>query len=850
MNKVLSLSALLLSTPAFADQQAINQIADNLMVNYQLINAQDPNCPDKRKKCYLSELTLTNPKSTDYTDFSIFFSQLMPIYSVDSEHFTITHMNGDTHKISPKASFEGFTKNKTHTIRFYSIDSQITRSEFMPNYIVTDANVTNTIDAKVIKSTIPSIDGDTGLEQQNYLAPFTSYKQLRVSKDDKTPWMSSAYLHRTQVKPTLTNAPLSLIPKPHSLVIDDDQKTLDLSRGLSVTNRELSNPKLKAAYARLAMLGIDTQSSGIKTEFILNKSLGLEDYRLKLQPEKITVTASSETGQFYALMSLAALVDIKNLKLPSLTIEDTPKYDFRGLHIDVARNFRAKEFILNTISQMAAYKLNKLHLHLADDEGWRLAINGLEELTEVGGYRCFDLSETECLLPQLGAGNDKSSPINGFYSKTDYQEILKFAAANHIEVIPSLDMPGHSRAAVKSMDARYKKYMALGDLQKAQQYWLTEPADTTQYSSIQHYNDNTLNVCLPSTYAFIEKVIDELIAMHNEVDVKLETYHIGADETAGAWLNSPACNTLKASTANFHSFNGYFIEKVSKLVESKGVKVAAWNDGLGDTNPKNMPTNVQSNGWSMITEGAHKEVHHQANLGWDMVLSTPEVTYFDFPYQSHPEERGNHWAGRAIDGYKVFSFMPDNLPAHAEIWQNTKGGNYQTDDTQNRLKTDVAFKGLQGHLWSEMLRSDNQADYMLYPRLLALAERAWHSASWQLAYPSTGQVYSKQSNQFSRAHQEQREADWQRFAALVGYKEIAKLEKADVFYRVPTVAASVENNTLDAFTPYPGFAIEVQDKEGNWHPIEKTDKAHKATAIRARTKTRIGRSLKLDTTFL
>ena len=233
-----------------------------------------------------------------------------------------------------------------------------------------------------------------------------------------------------------------------------------------------------------------------------------------------------------------------------------------------------------------------------------------------------------------------------------------------------------------------------------------------------------------------------------------------------------------------------------------------------------------------------------------MVLSTPEVTYFDFPYQSHPEERGNHWAGRAIDGYKVFSFMPDNLPAHAEIWQNTKGGNYQTDDTQNRLKTDVAFKGLQGHLWSEMLRSDNQADYMLYPRLLALAERAWHSASWQLAYPSTGQVYSKQSNQFSRAHQEQREADWQRFAALVGYKEIAKLEKADVFYRVPTVAASVENNTLDAFTPYPGFAIEVQDKEGNWHPIEKTDTAHKATAIRARTKTRIGRSLKLDTTFL
>ena len=177
-------------------------------------------------------------------------------------------------------------------------------------------------------------------------------------------------------------------------------------------------------------------------------------------------------------------------------MEDAPRFGFRGLHIDLARNFHSKAEVLKLIDQMGRYKLNKLHLHLGDDEGWRLQIARLPELTEVGAYRCYDPSETRCLLPQLGAGPDRDTPVNGYLSRADYLQILRAAKARGIEVIPSFDMPGHSRAAIRSMEARYRRLMTAGRQAEAEQFRLAEPGDKTEYRSIQNYNDNTLNVCL------------------------------------------------------------------------------------------------------------------------------------------------------------------------------------------------------------------------------------------------------------------------------------------------------------------------------------------------------------------
>ncbi|BDF93443.1 family 20 glycosylhydrolase [Pseudoalteromonas sp. KAN5] len=845
MRSFLLLIGSLSSTTAMAtslSQYTLDTFAQQLSVQYELISAKPEKCPQPYASCYLSRLTFSTPVEINSNQWSIYFSQLMPIYHTDSSQFSITHINGDLHQLKPTAVFSGFTADQPISIEFYTQDSQITRSEFMPNYLLASKGLTS----RVINSTKTSIDPQTQLELQPYLAEFLTLDQLQISKEDATPWMGAAYLYENESRPTLPQAPLSLIPKPMSLQkLSGDG--VNLSQGINVIGLDEQQLKLSAAFGRLAQLGVKQNELGIT----ISISLGLssphsEAYELQIKDQKITIKANTDSGAFYALQSLAGLISVDDLTIPALSITDAPRYSFRGMHIDVARNFRSKAFILNTIEQMAAYKLNKLHLHLADDEGWRLAINDLPELTDVGAKRCLDLTEQQCLLPQLGAGLDSSSAVNGYYSQADYIEILKYAQAHFIEVIPSFDMPGHSRAAIVAMEARFNRLTAQGKNVAAAKYRLREPEDKTRYSSIQHYNDNTLNVCLDSTYQFIDKVLNEVNTLHIKAGVPFKTYHIGADETAGAWLDSPSCKALQAQQPTLHSFNGYFIEKISALVASKGLKVAGWSDGMSDVELANMPNNVQSNAWATLSESGHEVAHRHANQGWDVVLSSPDVTYFDFPYQSHPQEPGNHWASRAIDSQKVFSFMPDNLPAHAEIWRSVRNHHYSADDRKT-IRT-KPFIGLQGHLWSELIRSDQQAEYMLYPRLLALAERAWHKAPWELEYNKQGTKYDQHSDYFNVDLQQQKEADWQRFAALVGFKELAKLEHVGRFYRLPSVAARVTNNGVDAFVPYPGLTIEYQNSVGNWLLYNAANKPALVQQVRAISVNglRKGRALKVD----
>lgn len=152
--------------------------------------------------------------------------------------------------------------------------------------------------------------------------------------------------------------------------------------------------------------------------------------------------------------------------------------------LDIARNFHSKAQILAVMEQMAGLKLNKLHLHMGDDEGWRLQIASLPELTQVGSRRCHDPAETRCLMPFLGSGPDATAPGSGFLTGADYIEILKAARARQIEVIPSFDMPGHSRAAILSMKARARRLIAEGKSQEAARFRLDEPEDRSVYSSI------------------------------------------------------------------------------------------------------------------------------------------------------------------------------------------------------------------------------------------------------------------------------------------------------------------------------------------------------------------------------
>src|SRR5206468_2853457 len=201
---------------------------------------------------------------------------------------------------------------------------------------------------------------------------------------------------------------------------------------------------IDAALADLAAAGVRTSGNGAQLRIRISPKLHSEGYRLSARNALIDIAVADASGARYALESLAQEAAYEHGRLRPLIIEDAPRLAFRGLHIDLARNFHSKAEVLKVIEQMGRYKLNKLHLHLGDDEAWRLQIARLPELTEVGGYRCYDPGETRCLLPQLGAGPDRRTPVNGYLTAGDYIQILKAAKARGIEVIPSFDMPGHS----------------------------------------------------------------------------------------------------------------------------------------------------------------------------------------------------------------------------------------------------------------------------------------------------------------------------------------------------------------------------------------------------------------------
>ncbi|TLU61630.1 beta-N-acetylhexosaminidase [Thalassotalea litorea] len=831
-------------------QAKLDNFAQSLKVEFELVtNVADDQC-DKAKHdglCFQGRLNFSAKQDFPYKDWAIYFSLINPVQTQLPGEFTITHVNGDLHKIALSERFKGFKAGETKSLDFRADFWSLSETDLIPNYILT-VDETSTMAAKgewqarVIDSTRTTIDADTGLEISPFVKEYTREReQFKRTDTDQTQWATATVLFERNAKqrPSSNNLATSLIPTPKSMTVDETAMALDLSAGIQVNFNQVQPALVTTALARLETLGVKQSDTGVPVSLELNsasdsqsvKSAGNHSgaYILKIEQDQITVRGDDATGVFYGLQSLAGLIRIDDLKLQPLTISDEPHYDFRGMFVDVSRNFHSQQFLFDLIDQMAAYKLNKLHLHLADDEGWRLQIPGLEELTDIGSKRCFDLSEQTCLLPQLGAGVDSNSEVNGYFTVAQYQEILKYAGERHIQVIPSLDMPGHSRAAIVSMKRRYDKYMQAGEQAKAEQYMLHDPNDTTVYSSVQYYNDNTINACMDSSYDFIAKVMDEVKAMHREAGYPLTRYHIGADETAGAWVESPKCQAFIATNDTLEQpegLVGYFIERVGHILAERDIEVAGWSDGMSHTKLENMPEVVQANAWGVLFWQGHQAAHKLVNQGWEVVVSNPDVMYFDFPYEADPKEHGYYWASRHINTEKIFSFMPDNLPAHAEYWLDREDQPYQADDSLSKdeqgnvlrgpMEKGKGFVGIQGQLWSENTRNDDLTEYKIFPRLLALAERAWHSPQWALPYKHNGQVYDRDSHQISEQQHQLRQQAWSDFANTMVNKEFAKLDLADIHYRIPTVGAKVENGILSINATYSGLSLQYRNGNASW----------------------------------
>ncbi len=805
-------------------QKDINDIAKNLDVNYRVVtNIPTDKCDSKIADgvCFEVELSFTAKEAIAAKDWTIHFSHIAPIQSFESNDFKVKHLNGDLHLISLQDNFSGFLPGEAKTLLFRAQFWALAESDIMPNFIVSAQG----LQARVIESTKPYIDQDTGLEVVPHVESFTDVAtQFKRSAKDSTEWLTSEKLYQRNA--VLVEDELSvlqaIIPTPKSVNIDTNKSFVDISQGVEVSLGNVKPQDVDAALARLDTLGLKQNKSGLPLHLSVtaNESKIIGSYRLTVSEKAITIVGVDGNGVFNGLQSLASLLKVGENRLPILTVDDEPHYAFRGMLIDVARNFHSKEFILNLLDQMAAYKLNKLHLHLGDDEGWRLEIPSLPELTDIGAKRCFDVTEEMCLMPQLGAGIDGNSSVSGYYSVSDYQEILKAASARHVQVIPSLDMPGHSRASIKAMTARYKKYQALEDEKKAKQFLLEDFSDTTQYSSVQFYSDNTINACLESSYDFVIEVMTQVKKIHADAGQPLTRYHIGADETAGAWLESPECKAFVANNdkgvSKMSELGAYFIERVAGILSELDIETAGWSDGMEHTRKENMPAIVQANAWDALFWGGHDKVHQLANRDWQVVISSPDVLYFDFPHEADPKEHGYYWASRHTNTEKVFQFMPDNLPVHAEFWLDREDNTYVADDTKTPLVEGQKFLGIQGQLWSENVRSDDMVEHKVFPRLLALAERAWHLADWAVPYNYQGAKYSSQSNNFTQEMKARRDNEWSLFANTLGKKEFAKLELAQIDYRLPTVGALIKSGKLHANIAFPGLTIEYQVNGGDW----------------------------------
>lgn len=827
-----------------ANQQIVDQLS-TLKVNYKVLdNRAGESGADCAKlgadwaSCNQVMITLTNTgDEIKGRDWAIYFHSIRQILTVDNDQFSITHLTGDLHKIEPTAKFAGFPANQAVEIPITGEYWQLFATDFMPRWYATSGDAK----PKVLKST------DTE-DINEYLTQFTG-DQWKRTKDDNNVLMTpeSRFVKNEAVK-TLTAANLrgQIIPTPMEVKIHPQD--VNLSQGVALDLSALPKPAAEVVQQRFELLGLKLNATGfpIKTSIqpaVFKGDLAVSGaYELKIGDKGAQVIGFDPSGVFYGLQSILSLVPTDgSQKIATLDAKDAPRFEYRGLFLDVGRNFKTKEAVLRLLDQMAAYKLNKFHFHLSDDEGWRIEIPGLPELTDVGSKRCHDLTENSCLLPQLGSGPDSSNLGSGHFTRDDYIEILKYAQARQIDVIPEIDMPAHARAAVVSMEARYNNLMKQGKEKEANEFRLLDPTDDSNTTSVQFYERKSyLNPCLDSSKRFVDKVIGEMAQMHKEAGMPLTTWHFGGDEAKnirlGAgfqdkngpiepgkgiidksvedkpWAKSQVCQEMvkQGKVQDVEHLSSYFAIEVSKLVNAHGIeKMQAWQDGLKDAkDAKEFATKrVGVNFWDTLFWGGADSINDWANKGYEVVASNPDYVYFDMPYEVNPSERGYYWATRFNDEEKVFSFAPDNMPQNAETSVDRDGNHFSAKSD----KPWPGVHGISGQSWNETVRTDEQMEYMIFPRALPLAERAWHRASWEQDYQADREYRGGETHLVDT---KALDTDWQRFANIMGQRELAKLDKAGIAYRLPVPGARVVAGQLEANISLPGLIIQYSTDGG------------------------------------
>jgi hexosaminidase len=412
----------------------------------------------------------------------------------------------------------------------------------------------------------------------------------------------------------------------------------------------------------------------------VNSRLGAEGYSLSITSKNIIISANKPAGLFYGMQSLLQIILPDYQRVPVINITDYPRFAWRGIMLDVSRNFFSKEEVEKYIDEIAKFKFNIFHWHLTDDNGWRIEIKSLPKLTEVGAWR----------VARAGHFGDRDNPkpgeaatVGGFYTQEDIREIVKYAQARFITIVPEIDVPGHSMAAIasypelcctKNPDIRVNPGTSFSE-------WY---ADGTFKMLI----DNTLNPSDDKVYKFLDKVFSEVAQLFPG-----QYIHVGGDECYnGYWEADTGCLALmkKLGLTKAGQLQGYFVNRVEKILQSKGKKLISWDETLeGGISP-----DVAVMSWRGMQGGIDA-----AKLGHYVVMTPAPFVYLDFQ-QGEKTIEPPIYASLRLQKCYSFNPVPEGVDAKYIL-------------------------GGQGNLWTEQIPEFRYAEYMTWPRGWALAEDFW-----------------------------------------------------------------------------------------------------------------------------
>jgi hexosaminidase len=642
------------------------------------------------------------------------------------------------------------------------------------------------------------------------ILPFARPEQLQRHARDLLPPADAAWRYRD-------NAGLRLLPKEEVGRITPRPRQAFFSDGRCVPGAGatvMADERLagEASFLRALLSGLPA-GDGARIELAIGAvdAPGPEAYLIEIGPASVLVRGASAHGVFNGIQTLAQLLEPDG-SLPCGRVLDAPRFGYRGMMLDVARHFASKETVLRLLDCMACYKLNKLHLHLTDDEGWRLHIDALPELTAIGSRRGVR-ADGQSLPPSFGSGAEvEGSSGTGFYDAADFIAILRYAHARHIEVIPEFNMPGHARAAVLAMRARHDRLRAQGDIDGAERYLLSDPDDASIYESVQMWRDNVICIALPSVDNFIDTVVTQVAALYRDAGVPLRAVHTGGDEVPpGAWLGSPRCRLLMRERGwmDVGQLHADFVERCRTILARHGLAFAGWEETVleygagGAPVPKPKPAldapGLQVYAWNNAWGSGKEDVAYRlANAGYDVVLANAANLYFDLAYAKDPQEPGYYWAG-FVETRHAFVFCPLDMIASAASDPMGREVPPARLAAMARLSGQgrAHIVGLQGQLWGENARSRERIEYLAAPRMVALAERAWApDPGWcEIADPAARAAAIG--------------ADWNEFANRLGQRELPRLDRDPLAYgyRLPPPGVRHEGRTLHANVALPGLAL-------------------------------------------